>query len=150
MFEFEKQIMKAENRYPMVGYSYKVLPKSEFAKLCFAKFRAAPHRTIFIGEKKKFIEEHLNSVLSQDPFTGIVKFHADIDENQVEMLGRHIVLQNMGNSSVAGIEYSDPFGISKRYVFNPLIYDKDFTIEFGEKITYQQPKPLTFDDIKAL
>lgn len=149
MFEFEKQIMKIENRFPLVGYPYKVIPLTKSAKVAFAKFRNAPHRVILNSEIESFIEKNLN--LEQEPFIGTVKFHMDIDTSQVEVLARKLVIRKLASFDIADIEYFDDFGMSKRHVLNPLIYDKDFTIEFGEKITYeQQANKLTFDDIKAL
>lgn len=149
MFEFEKQIMKNEGRYPLVGYPYKVIPLTKTAELAFAKFRSAPHRVIPNSLMDKFIKDNLN--LEQEPYIGTVKLHADTNVNQAEVLARKLVVRRMATCEVPHIEYLDDFGMSKRHVLYPLIYDKDFTIELGEKIIYdEQPKKLTFADIKAL
>lgn len=149
MFEFEKRIMKINGDFPMAGYPYKVIPLTEEAKYCFARYTSGnPHRLLSSREIKSFIKEKLN--VETEPFIGIVKFHADADARQVEMLARNLILKNMAGCSVPGIAYADEFGMSKRHVLLPLQCDKDFTIELGEKITYEPPKKLSFDDIKAL
>lgn len=149
MFEFEKQIMKAERRFPLVGYSYKVVPKTKKAEFSFAKWNKFVHRIMSESEQKKFITENLD--LKRSPFMGVVKVHEDIKENEVDHVIKHSVLRNLAEMNVPGIEYSDPSGRHKYVCLTPLKYEKDFVIEVVEKITYdEEPKKLTFDDIKAL
>ncbi|OKL37609.1 hypothetical protein [Domibacillus mangrovi] len=148
MFEFERQIMKAENKYPMVEYAYKVIPISEFGKFSFAKYLNAPHRMIPKSEVNSFIEKNLN--VNREPFIGQVKIHEDIKESAVKTEVERIVLQKLAMHNVPGVNYSDSYGTFKRVNFDALEFGQDFVIEIGEKIVFEQPKKLTFDDIKAL
>jgi hypothetical protein len=150
MFEFEKEIMKLENRYPMVGYPYKVIAISEKAKLAFAKHTKRTGRMIPQKEIKKFIEE--NSDLSKAPFSGVVGLYdEDLDEVSIEAQMITNVLKKMALSGVDGIEYRELFDSYVRHVMGPLEYGKDFDIEIGKKISYGPPQgELTFADIKAL
>lgn len=147
MFEFEKQIMKADNKYPMVGYAYKVIPTTERGKFAFAKWKRDPQRMLRNSEIKSFITENLD--INKEPFVGIVKLYEDVKEHEAKTLVDEVVLRKLAVANVPGVDYNDQFGSFKRHL-NPLEYRKDFVIEIVKKITYEQPKSLSFDDIKAL
>lgn len=149
MFEFEKQIMKAEGKFPVISYPYKVVPISDEAKFSFAKYKNTLHRFLSDKEKKRFIEKNLN--VKQVPFVGEVKFYEDMKEENIKIEVNQRVLKTLAIYEVPGVSYSDPDGSFKRFMTSPLKYGKDFVIEIGEKIIHEsKQEKLTFADIKAL
>ncbi|RVT56428.1 hypothetical protein [Niallia taxi] len=149
MFEFEKQIMKAEGKFPMVTYPYKVKPITDEAKFSFAKFKNIPHHFLSDSERKRFIKENLN--VERSPFIGEVNIYEDVNGEKLRFEIEHYVIRTLAMNDVPGVDYKDPFGTFRRVNFSNLEYRKDFIIEIGEKIIQQQKQEkLTFADIKAL
>lgn len=149
MFEFEKQIMKAEGKFPMVIYPYKVRPITDEAKFSFAKFKNLPRHLLSDSEKKRFIKENLN--VERSPFIGEVTLCEDVKGENLRLEIEQYVLRTLAMNDVPGVDYKDPFGIYKKVNFSNLEYRKDFIIEIGEKIIHEsKQEKLTFADIKAL
>lgn len=154
MFEFEKQILKGEGRYPTVSYPYTVLPISDKGKLAFARWNSGNTNRIVPEKEKQTLIEKLFSLVREpkeevqlrEPLTGSVRIYEDVQNIEIEV--KRLVVKKMALAGVPNIEYmGDTFA---RHTLNPLEIDKDFKIEIGERVVDEPPLKLTFDDIKAL
>jgi len=150
MFEFEKQILKAENRFPMEGYFYEVIALTEAAKLSFSKYNSGIDSRVITTyeETKAIISQYLNK--NKQPLIGIVSIYANDPNWQIEV--ERVVIRLMAKSGVPRISYyhkGDSY--TAHSVFSPLEINKDFKIKIIEKVNNEPPAvKLTFDDIKAL
>lgn len=150
MFEFEKQILKAENRFPMESYFYEVIALTEAAKWSFSKYNSGIDSRIItsLEEKKAIISQYLNE--NKEPLIGIVSIYANDPNWQLEV--ERVVVRSMAKKGVPRISYhhlSDSY--TAHSVFAPLELNKDFKIKIIEKVNNEPPAvKLTFDDIKAL
>lgn len=140
MHAYQKEIAKREMLNLVCSYLYKVTPLSDQAKLFFAIFNknSGPIEKI----TPSFLEKYLK--VDRKPFVGKISFYYDeTDEAKVKSLA----VWNMAESCVPGINHPNS---GKKTTYAPLEEGKDFKVEVGEKIIHEQPKPLTFDDIRDL
>jgi hypothetical protein len=146
MHSFEKEILKREMLHPVASYPYKVIPLTNKAKLSFSLFNKRN------GELERSNAELFKKYLNVDkfPFVGQMTFYYDDPKESEEVrkeLTKDLAIRNMAERWVPGVTHVD---VKKSTGFGALIKDEDYTIEVGEKITHEQPKTLTFADIKAL
>ncbi|WP_154675704.1 hypothetical protein [Parafrankia elaeagni] len=144
MHAYEKEIAKREGLMPLCSYPYKVIPVSDQAKLFFALFNKK--RGPIEKTTPQFIEKYLKT--DKFPFTGKISFYYD-NPNESERGNevRSLVNWNMAENWVPGIQHPKSGKISTQ---RTLEEGKDYRIEIGEKIMNEQPKKLSFNDIKAL
>lgn len=144
MHAFEKEIAKTEMLTPVCSYPYKVIPLSDQAKLAFALFNknSGPlERTT-----AAFLKKYLN--VEKGPFVGKMTFYYEESNETVRKSEtKQLAIWNMAESWVPGIFHTHS---GKSSFYTALAEGKDYKVEVGEKIVHEQPKALTFDDIKAL
>ncbi|PLR79702.1 hypothetical protein CVD25_06490 [Bacillus canaveralius] len=146
MYPFEKEIAKREMLAIVCSYPYKVIPLSDRAKLAFALFNKNS------GPLEKttaaFFEKYLN--VEKEPFVGQVSFYYDDpyeSEGSLKRTTKERAIWWMAENWVSGITHPNS---DRGTFFASLTEGEDYKVEVGEKIVHEQPKALTFDDIKAL
>jgi hypothetical protein len=146
MSEFNKELSKREMITPVCSYPYKVVPLTDQAKLGFAMFnkKSGPVERSNAEVIKKFLN------MDKPPFIGQRTFYYD-DPNETEEQRKNetkeLAIWRMAESWVPGISHPKS---DRKNAYTTLVYDRDYTIEVGEKIIHEQPERLTFEDIKAL
>ncbi|RYI25085.1 hypothetical protein EVU96_25055 [Bacillus infantis] len=148
MYAFEKEIANREMLYPVCSYPYKVIPLTEQAKAAFAAFnkKNSPGSAPIEKSLMEFIKKYFKP--DKDFFTGKATFYFDeADEQKRINETKSIAVWYMTESGVPGIFHPKS---GKKSYYVTLKEDKDFRVEVGEKITHDQPKTPTFEDIKAL
>ncbi|MFD2118162.1 hypothetical protein ACFSTH_11690 [Paenibacillus yanchengensis] len=144
MFAFEKEIAEREMLTPVCSYSYQVISISDQAKLNFGlslKKRGPIEKLVDLFKKGEKLNDY--------PFVGqITFFHDDLNEKRIEET-KELAQLNMARYGIKGINYTEN---GFNYVsFNASLREgKDYKIKVGEKIIHEQPRKLTFDDIKVL
>jgi hypothetical protein len=146
MSTFEVEVQKREKLYPLFSYPYQVIPLTDQAKIAFALFKK--DRGPIEGNYANLIKKYLKA--DKVPFKGQATFcYEDPKETEENLISsvKELANFNMAERSVPGI--SSPLS-GKRTYYVALTEGEDYKIEVGEKIVHEQPKILSFDDIKAL
>lgn len=151
MHAFEKELKKREMLTPAFSYSYKVVPLSDQAKFYYAvylKRRITSGLHLPVSKVDLALVNEKN--LAKHPFSGQLMFYYEDPKETAEIhetMVREHALQNMARSTVSGFSHKD---VSIKKYIADLVEGTDYRIEIGERVIYEQPKTLTFDDIKAL
>lgn len=146
MNAFEKERANLEATEIVCFYPYEVIPLTGQAKTAFALYNKSAQGGPVEPKLTKFIDKFLN--LKKPAFTGEMPFYdEDLNENVMVERTRDLVKWKMAQEGVPGISHPKS---SKSSFYTALAEGEDYTIKVGEKITPEQPKKLTFADIKAL
>jgi predicted nucleic acid-binding Zn ribbon protein len=146
MHAFQREIQKREMLSPVFSYPYKVIPISEQAKVAFSLFNK--RNGLLEKTHAELIKKYLN--VEKFPFIGNMTFYYE-DSNETEeqhkAATKELAIKNMADRWVPGVHHPD---VKKNTNYVDLHEGTDFEIEIGEKVVYEQPDVLTFEDIKAL
>ncbi len=145
MKKLDIEIAKRERKSPVVSYSYKVEPITEQAILAFAHYG---HRKGTIKDLRYIVED--NPALRKKPFVGEYTFFYDnpeeTEEQRISIVTEHAIW-SMAQFFVPGITHLNS---DRKTFYVSLKKDVDYRVEVGEKVTHEQPKKLSFDDIVKL
>ncbi|MCM3637731.1 hypothetical protein M3152_08350 [Sporosarcina luteola] len=145
MRAFERQVAELECHNVLFSYPYQVKPITDQAIAFFAIHGrdGGP-----IPKNKTEFEKNLK--LDRYPFKGSRAFYYD-DPNESEderiKSTKNLAVLNMADRHVPGIYHIKSIG---KNPYIALTEGTDYEIEVSEKIVHEQPKKLSFDDIKAL